>query len=101
MIASTCGSLPAHCSGAVILPAIGVAPNSPSFAAEPSDRARAQTSCPRLTSSRTMGEPIEPVPPRMKTRTILLRIPESALYMPGYHDRYDAMSDTALQRAGV
>src|ERR1700686_3053609 len=70
--ASTSGSLPTHRSGDAMSPATGVAPHSASFAAAASDRARAQTSCPHLMSSRTTAEPIDPVPPKTKTRTIRL-----------------------------
>src|ERR1700684_1529742 len=69
MTASIGGSLAVQRAGTAMSPSTGVAPQSWSFVADTSDRARAQTSRPRLRSSRTMGEPIEPVPPRTKTRT--------------------------------
>src|SRR5580704_5498519 len=69
MTASIGGSLAIQRAGAAMSPSTGVAPQPRSFVADTSDRASAQTSCPRLSSSRTMGEPIEPVPPRTKTRT--------------------------------
>src|ERR1700688_2923163 len=101
MTALTCGSFAAHSSDAAMSPEMDVAPNSLSFAVEASDRARPQTPCPRRTSSRTTAEPIEPVPPRMKARTILLRVLQSALYTLGYDDRCDTMKNIAVQRAGV
>src|SRR6185369_3347288 len=57
-----------HRSGVAISPATGLAPRPTALAAERSERARATTSWPRPTNARTTGAPIEPVPPRTRTR---------------------------------
>ena len=101
MTASRGGSFAAHSSGAAMSPVRGVAPNWLSFAADASDRVRPQTPCPRPTSSRTTAEPIEPVPPRTKTRNDSTPCPKSARRTPGYDDKCDTMKNIAVQRAGV
>ena len=53
---------------------MGSAPAAASLLADAAERAKPTTSWPRSRSVRTTGAPIEPVPPRMKTRIRLLAI---------------------------
>src|SRR3954470_22194081 len=66
--ASSGGNACRHRSGVAISPATGLAPRPTALAAERSERTRATTSWPRPTNARTTGAPIEPVPPRTRTR---------------------------------
>ena len=87
-----------HDEGEAMSPAIGVAPHSPSFAADDGGAGEAQTrSCPRATSSRTTGEPIEPVPPSTKTRMIVPCV-EACPLNEQPREEQTFGSNTALQR---
>src|SRR3954465_11375154 len=66
--ASSGGNACRHRSGVAISPATGLAPRLTALAAERSERARGTPPWPRPTNARTTGAPIEPVPPRTRTR---------------------------------
>ena len=75
-----------HDSGEAMSPAIGVAPHSPSFAAETPDRARAEDDRARALRVRAPPrKPIEPVPPR--TRTRMISLPMEACPLNGHPEK--------------